>query len=167
MMVAYASGRVNAVDLKELLYGTGRNRNTLIACDNKKNNGLSLGKDPIVNVFCMKKGGLVLMESLTADGKTRIKAHQMEVVATHNLINAQGNKMQKEGKLLRMAPIEPGTAEMDAVCAMGILVKDYERYSRNGVNKAKLPGKYQELVDTILNEKRSDETFGEVKEPEV
>ena len=150
MMVAYASGRVNAVDLKDLLYGTGRNKNTLIACDNKKSNGLQLGNDTIVNVFCMKKGGLVLMESATTDGKIRIKAHQMEVVVTHNLISAQGNKMQKEGILLRIAPVEPGTAEMDAICAMGILVKDYERYSKNGVNKAKLQGKYQELIDKIL-----------------
>lgn len=151
MMIAYESGRVNAVELKHLLYGSGKKQNTLIPCDAPKSNGLTLGNDPIVNVFCMKKGGLVLMESVTPDGKTRIKAHQMEVVVPHNLINAQGNKMQKEGKLLRMAPVEAGTPEMDAICAMGILVKDYERYSKNGVNKAKMQGKYQELIDSILS----------------
>ena len=149
MMVAYASGKINAVNLKDLLYGTGRNQNTLIGCDTRKKQGITVSDDSVVNAFCIKKGGLILMESLVGE-KTRIKAHQMEVVSTHNQLSAQGNKMQPEGTLVRIAPVEAGTAEMDSIIAMGILVKGHERYSKNGVNKAKLQGKYQELIDKIL-----------------
>ena len=148
-MIAYESGKINAVALKDLLYGTGRNKNTLISCDTMRNNGVSSGTDRLVNVFCAKKGGLVLMESVVND-ECFVKAHQMDVITIHQSLSAQGNKMQPEGKLVRIAPVEVDSGEMNAIQAMGILVKDYERYSKNGVKKSNLQGKYQELIDRIL-----------------
>ena len=149
LMIAYESGKINAVALKDLLYGTGRNKNTLISCDTMRNNGVSSGTDRLVNVFCAKKGGLVLMESVVND-ECFVKAHQMDVITIHQSLSAQGNKMQPEGKLVRIAPVEVDSGEMNAIQAMGILVKDYERYSKNGVKKSNLQGKYQELIDRIL-----------------
>ena len=149
MMIAHTSGNVNAVELKELLYGTGRNKNTLISTDTRRNYGVAESEDPIINAFCMKKGGLLLMQS-EVNGLVKIKAHKMEVVGTHKQIGAQGNKMIPEGTLTRIAPIEAESVEMSAIEAMGIVVKDYERYHKNGVDKDKLQGKYQELIDSVF-----------------
>ena len=150
LMIAYMSGKINAVALKDLLYGTGAKKNTLITSDTIRNNGISSTDDQVVSVFCMKKGGMILMESIV-NGETFIKAHNMDVVTTHQGLNAQGNKMLPGGKLIRIAHIESGTAEMNSVMAMGLLVKDYERYHRNGVSKLNLQGKYQVLLDNLLN----------------
>lgn len=149
MMIAHASGNVNAVELKELLYGTGRNKNTLISTDTRRNYGVVESEDPIVNAFCMKKGGLLLIQS-EVNGLVKIKAHKMEVVGTHKQIGAQGNKMIPEGTLTRIAPVEAESVEMSSIEAMGIVVKDYERYHKNGVDKEKLQGKYQKLIDSVL-----------------
>ena len=149
MMIAHTSGNVHAVELKELLYGTGRKKNTLISTDTRRNNGVVDSDDPIVNVFCMKKGGLLLMQS-EVDGHAKIKAHNMEVVHPHKQIGARSGKMIPEGILTHIAPIESGSAEKSAIEAMGIVVKNYERYHKNGVDKEKLQGKYQELIDKIL-----------------
>ena len=151
LMIAYESGKINAVALKDLLYGTGKNKNTLIACDTIRNNGISSISDKIVNIFCIKKGGLVLMESIV-NNECFVKAHQMEVISTHQSLGAQGNKMQPEGKLVRIVPIQGDSGEMNAIQAMGILVKDHERYSKNGVKKSNLQGKYQELLERFLSE---------------
>lgn len=150
MMIAYESGKINAVALKDLLYGSGRNKNTLITCDTIRNNGILQDSDKVVNVFCIRKGGIVLMESVV-NGDYMVKAHQMDVITTHQSLSAQGNKMQPEGTLIRIAPIEAESGEMNAILSMGILVKDYERYSKNGVKKTDLQGKYQELIDKILS----------------
>ena len=150
LMIAYMSGKINAVALKDLLYGTGAKKNTLIACDTLRNNGISSTDDQVVSIFCMKKGGIVLMESVV-NGETFVKAHNMDVVTTHQSPNAQGNKMLPEGKLIRIASIEAGSVEMDSIIAMGLLVKDYERYNKNGVIKSNLQGKYQVLLDNLLN----------------
>ena len=150
LMIAYMSGKINAIALKDLLYGTGAKKNTLIASDTIRNNGISSTDDQVVSVFCMKKGGMILMESMV-NGETFIKAHNMDAVKTHQGLNAQGNKMLPGGKLIRIAPIESGTAEINSVMAMGLLVKDYERYHRNGVCKLNLQGKYQVLLDNLLD----------------
>ena len=150
LMIAYMSGKINAVALKDLLYGTGAKKNTLIACDTLRNNGISSADDKVVSVFCMKKGGIVLMESVVK-GVTFVKAHNMDVVTIHQSLNAQGNKMLPEGKLIRIASIEAGSVEMDSIMAMGLLVKDYERYNKNGVIKSNLQGKYQVQLDNLLN----------------
>lgn len=150
MMIAYKSGRINAVSLKDLLYGTGRNSNTLISCDIKRNGGVKMDGDTIVNAFCMKKkGGIVLMESVE-NKICRVKAHKMEIISSHQSISAQGNKMLCGGELVRIAPIEAETAEMNTINAMGILVKNHERYSKNGVNKHELQSKYQETLNELL-----------------
>ena len=146
LMIAYASGKVKAVNLKELLYRSGK----LISCDIRRNNGITITDDPIVNAFCMKKGGLILMESVVGE-TAKVKAHQMEVVTPHKQLDVQPNKMQREGILVRIAPVEAGTVEKNLILAMGIVVKDRERYSTNGETKAKLQGKYQELIDNILS----------------
>lgn len=175
MMIAYASGKINAVNLKDLLYGTGRNKNTLIATDIKRKNGVIEGQDQIINVFCMKKGGLLLVQSVV-ENQVRVKAHKMEVVGVHQQINAMGNMIIPEGALTHIAPVEADSIEKSSIEAMGIVVKDYERYHKNGVDKEKLQGKYQELIDKLLkathilkekttekpNEKYSEKT---IKEP--
>lgn len=150
LMIAYMSGKINAVALKDLLYGTGAKKNTLIASDTIRNNGIPSTDDQVVSIFCMKKGGIILMESI-ANGETFIKAHNIDVVSIHQNLNAQGNKMLPGGSLIRIAPIESDTAEISSVTAMGLLVKDYERYHRNGVSKMSLQGKYQVLLNNLLN----------------
>lgn len=149
MMIAHTSGNVHAVELKELLYGTGRKKNTLISTDTRRNNGVVDSEDPIVNVFCMKKGGLLLIQS-EVNGQVKIKAHNMEAVKTHKQIGARSGKMIPEGTLTHIAPIEAESIEMSAIEAMGIVVKDYKRYHENGVDREKLQGKYQELIDSIF-----------------
>ena len=149
IMIAYASGKVNAVELKTLLYGTGRNQNTLIPTDVRRNYGISEGHDSIINAFCMKKGGLLLVQS-TVDGQVKVKAHKMEAITTHSRLDAQGNMIIPEGTLTHIAPVDADSVEKSSIEAMGIVVKDYDRYHKNGVDKGKLQGKYQELIDKIL-----------------
>ena len=149
LMIAYLSGKINAVALKDLLYSTGAKKDTLIACDTIRKNGVSSTDDRVVSIFCMKTGGIVLMESIAND-ETFIKAHDMDVVTTHKSLNAQGNKMLPEGKLIRISPIEHDTAEMNSVMEMGLLVKDYERYHKNGVVRWNIPGKDLQLLDSLL-----------------
>ncbi len=149
MMIAYASGKINAVELKDLLYGTGRNKNTLIPEDVRRNYGIKEDVDSVINVFCIKKEGLLLMQS-ELNGEVKVKAHKMEVVGTHKQLCAQGNKMIPDGVLTHISPIENGSIEKSAIEAMGIVVKDYERYGKNGVDKKKLQGKYQDLIDKIF-----------------
>ena len=150
MMIAYSSGKVNAVELKTLLYGTGRNQNTLIATDARRNKGVTEGQDSVVNAFCIKKGGLLLVQCID-DGQVKVKAHKMEAVTTHKYLDAQGNMIIPTGTLTHLAPIEIDSVEKSAIEAMGIVVKDYERYNKNGIDKVKLQGKYQELIDKILS----------------
>ena len=149
IMIAYSSGKVNAVRLENLLYGTGRNKNTLIPDGVRKNYGIAVGSDSIVNIFCMKEGGLVLVQS-EVDGQIMIKAHNMESIGTHTQLIAQGNKIIPRGVLTKISPVEGGSAEKNSIEAMSIVVKDYERYHKNGVVQNELWGNYQELINTIL-----------------
>lgn len=142
MMIAYASGKVCGVNLKELLF-TAKGKE--ISPDVRKKHTASVN-DRIVGAFCMEKDGLILMQS-EFEGKVKIKAHKMEAVSLTKSITA-GYIMIPEGTLTHIAPID--SAEKSSIEAMGIVVKDYERYNKNGVDKEKLQGKYQELIDKIL-----------------
>lgn len=157
LLLAYESGHVNGLELKDLLYGSGKKCNTLIADGKKYSKGL-VPADRLVAAFCMQKKTDNLLVVYKEGCKLCVKVHSADVVTYRSQLQAQSGVCiipTSEASLVGLAAITADSAQSAIIDGMGITVKNIYRYQCVGIEKSQLSGKYQGIIDSILKDVNS------------
>ena len=142
LILAYENGRIDAVSLKDMLYGA----KGLLPEGKRRGRGLCLENGTLVAAFCTNKKDMILVVSELA-GEQYVKAMDVDTLGIHDAIS-KGNTIVREtgAKLVGVIHIPNDEGIRVALKGCGIFIEKNHKYTKGGVKLSTLTPNYQQLI---------------------
>lgn len=145
LILAYENGHIEAVSLKDMLYGT----KGLLPEGKRRGQGLCLGNGTLVAVFCANKKDMILVTSELA-GEQFVKAMDVDTLGIHKK-SGKGNGIVREpgAKLVNAVHIPNNVGYRIAMQGSGIFIEKNQKYTKGGVKLSTLSPNYRQLIEDL------------------
>ena len=142
LILAYENGHIDAVSLKDMLYGT----RGLLPEGKRRSRGLCLENGELVAAFCANKKDMLLVTS-ELDGEQYVKAMDVDPLGIHDQIG-KGNIIVREtgAKLIGVVHIPNDEGVRVALRGCGIFIEKNQKYTKGGVKLSTLTPNYRQLI---------------------